>query len=41
MAADYYSILASCRYYFSKLLNVHGVNGVRQTEELHPAQQNH
>jgi hypothetical protein len=41
MVADYHSILARCRNYFSQLLNVRGINGVRQTEELHPAQQNH
>jgi len=37
MVPDDHSILASCRNYFSQLLNVHGVNGAWQTEEIHPA----
>ena len=32
MVVDSHSILARWRKYFSKLLNVHGVNDVRQTE---------
>ena len=32
MVADCHSILARWRNYFSWLLNVHGVNDVRQTE---------
>ena len=38
LVADYHGILAGWRNSFSQLLNVHGVNGVRQTE-IH--QQNH
>jgi hypothetical protein len=34
---DFHSILASWRNYFSKLLNVCGVNDVRQTE-IHTAE---
>jgi hypothetical protein len=30
--ADFYIIVARWRNYFSQLLNVHGVNDVRQTE---------
>jgi len=41
MVPDDHSILASCRNYFSQLLNVHGVKGARETEEIYPAQQNH
>jgi hypothetical protein len=37
LVADSYSILARWRNYFSQLLNVHGVNNVRQTY----TQQNH
>jgi len=32
LVADSYSILARWRNYFSQILNVHGVNDVRQTE---------
>jgi hypothetical protein len=32
LVADSHSILAGWRKYFSQLLNVHGVNDVRQTE---------
>ena len=32
MVADFHSILARRRIYFSQLLKVHGVNDVRQTE---------
>ena len=32
LVADSHSILARWRNYFSQLLNVHGVNDVRQTE---------
>ena len=32
MVADSYRILARKRNYFSQLLNLHGVNDVRQTE---------
>jgi hypothetical protein len=32
LVADSHSILASWRNYFSQLLNVHGVNEVRQAE---------
>jgi hypothetical protein len=32
LVADPHSILAKWRNYFSQLLNVHGVNDVRQTE---------
>ena len=32
MVADSYSIVAWWRKYFSQLLNVHGINDVRQTE---------
>ena len=35
--ADSYSILAMWRNYFSQILNVHGVNDVRQTE-IHTAE---
>ena len=34
MATDSHSILARWRNHFSQLLNVHGVNDVRQTEIL-------
>ena len=37
LVADPYSILARWRNYFSQLLNVHGVNEVRQTE-IHTAE---
>ena len=37
MVADSHSILAKWRNYFSQLLNVHGVNDVRQTE-IHTAE---
>ena len=37
LVADSYSILAGWRNYFSQLLNVHGVNDVRQTE-IHTAE---
>ena len=37
MVADSYSIVARWRKYFSQLLNVHGVNDVRQTE-IHTAE---
>ena len=37
MVADSHSILARRRNYFSQLLNVHGVNYVRQTE-IHTAE---
>ena len=30
--SDYHSILARWRNYFSQILNVHGVNDIRQTE---------
>ena len=32
MITDYHSIVARCRNHFSQLLNVHGVEDVRQTE---------
>ena len=32
MVGDSYSILASWRNHFSQLLNIHGVNDIRQTE---------
>jgi len=32
LVTDYHSILARRRKYFSQLLNIHGVNDVRQTE---------
>jgi hypothetical protein len=35
--ADFHSILARWRYHFSQLLNIHGVDDVRQTE-LHIAE---
>jgi len=37
LVADSHSILSRWRNYFSKLLNVHGVNDVRQTE-IHTAE---
>jgi len=37
LVADSYSILAWWRNYFSQILNVHGVNDVRQTE-IHTAE---
>jgi hypothetical protein len=37
LVADSHSILARWRNYFSQLLNLHGVNNVRQTE-LHTAE---
>jgi len=37
LVADSHSILARWRNYFSHLLNVHGVNDVRQTE-IHTAE---
>jgi len=37
LVADSHSILARWRNYFSQLLNVHGVNDVRQTE-IHTAE---
>ena len=37
MVTDSHSILAMWRKYFSQLLNVHGVNNVRQTE-IHTAE---
>ena len=37
LVADSHSILVRWRNYFSQLLNVHGVNGVRQTE-IHTAE---
>jgi hypothetical protein len=37
LVADSHSILAKWRNHFSQLLNVHGVNDVRQTE-IHTAQ---
>ena len=36
MVADYHSILASWMKYISQLLNVHGVNDVRQMD-IHTA----
>ena len=36
LVADSYSILARWRIPFSQLLNIHGVNGVRQ-KEIHTA----
>jgi hypothetical protein len=36
MVADSHSILAKWRNYFSQLLNIHGVKGVRQ-KEIHTA----
>jgi len=38
LVADSHSILARWRNHFSQLLNIHGVNDVRQTEI---SQQNH
>jgi hypothetical protein len=32
LVADSYSVLSRWRKYFSQLLNVHGVNDVRQTD---------
>ena len=32
MVADPHSILATCGNFFSQILNIHGVNDVRQTE---------
>ena len=32
LVADYYSIVARWRNYFSQLLNVHGVNDIKHTE---------
>jgi len=37
LVADSHSILARRRNHFSQLLNVHGVNNVRQTE-IHTAE---
>jgi hypothetical protein len=37
LVKDFYSILARWRNHFSQLLDVHGVNGVKQTE-IHTAQ---
>ena len=37
LVADSHSILAWWRNYFSQILNVHGVNDVRQTE-IHTAE---
>jgi hypothetical protein len=37
LIADYHSIFARWRNYFSQLLNVHGVNDVRQ-REIHTAE---
>jgi len=37
LLADYHSILARWRNHFSQLLNVHGINYVRQTE-IHTAE---
>ena len=37
LVADSHSIMASCRNYFSQILNVHGVSDVRQKY----TQQNH
>ena len=37
MVADSHSILARWRNHFCQLLNIHGVNGVRQTE-IHTAE---
>ena len=37
LVADSHGILARCRNHFSQPLNIHGVNGVRQTE-LHTAE---
>jgi hypothetical protein len=37
MVADSHSILAWWRNYFSQLLNVHGINGIRQAE-IHAAE---
>ena len=37
LVADTYSIMARWRNYFSQLLNVHGVNDVRQAE-IHTAE---
>jgi hypothetical protein len=37
LVTDSHSILARWRYHFSQLLNVHGVNAVRQTE-IHTAE---
>ena len=37
MVTDCHSVLARWRYHFSQLLNVHGVNDVRQTE-IHTAE---
>jgi hypothetical protein len=37
LVADTHSILAKWRNYFSQMLNVHGVNDVRQTE-IHTAE---
>jgi hypothetical protein len=40
LVADSHSILARCRNYFSQVLNVHGVNEVRQTEiRVHTAEE--
>jgi len=37
LVTDSYSIFARCRNYFFQLLNVNGVNDVRQTE-IHTAE---
>ena len=37
MVTDWHSIFARWRNYFSQLMNVHGVNDVRQTE-IHTAE---
>ena len=37
MVTDSHSIFARCRNHFSQLLNVHGVNDIRQTE-IHTAE---
>jgi len=37
LVADCHSILARCKNYFSQILNVHGINDVRQTE-VHTAE---
>ena len=37
LVADFHSIMARWRNYFSQLLNVHGINEVRQAE-IHTAE---
>jgi len=38
LVADSHSILARWKSHFSPLLNIHGINDVKQTEEIHTAE---